>query len=101
MMTRSFVLGLCALAGLAVAGPREKAPSGRTRMGPPGADPRPLSAITKANTEFEVTMLKADTATIAAPYTPDAVFISPDGTATRGRAQIEKLYRDRFAKSSP
>jgi uncharacterized protein (TIGR02246 family) len=101
MMTRSFVFGLCALAALAVAGPTEKVPSGHTRMIPAGADPRLLSAITKANTDFEIAMTKADTTSIAAPYTPDAVFVSPDGTATKGRAQIEQLYRDRFAKSGP
>jgi len=27
--------------------------------------------------------------------------VSTDGTATRGRAAIEQLYRDRFAKSGP
>jgi len=70
-------------------------------MIPAGADPRLLSAIKKANTDFEVAMTKADTATIAEPYTPDAVFVSPDGTATNGRARIEQLYRDRFAKSGP
>jgi uncharacterized protein (TIGR02246 family) len=101
MMTRSLVFGLCALAALAVAGPTEKVPSGHTRMIPTGADPRLLSAITKANTDFEIAMTKADTASIAAPYTPDAVFVSPDGTATKGRARIEQLYRDRFAKSGP
>jgi uncharacterized protein (TIGR02246 family) len=101
MMTRSFALGLCALAALAVAGPTEKVPSGHTRMIPAGADSRLLSAITKVNTDFEVAMTKADTAPIAAPYTPDAVFVSPDGAATKGRAQIEQLYRDRFAKSGP
>ncbi len=46
-------------------------------------------------------MTKADTATIAAPYTQDAVFVSPDGAATKGRIQIEQLYRDRFARLGP
>ncbi len=46
-------------------------------------------------------MTKSDAATIAEPYVADAVFVSPDGTATRGRAAIEQLYRDRFAKSGP
>jgi uncharacterized protein (TIGR02246 family) len=101
MITRTLVSGLCALAALAVAGPTEEVPSGHTRMIPAGADPRLLSAITKANTDFEVAMTRADTASIAAPYTPDAVFVSPDGTATKGRAQIEQLYRDRFTKSEP
>ena len=44
-------------------------------------------------------MAKADTASIAEPYTDDAVFVSTDGTVTKGRARIEQLYRDRFAKS--
>jgi uncharacterized protein (TIGR02246 family) len=66
-----------------------------------GADPRLVSAIRKANSEFEAAMAKSDTAAIAAPYTAEAVFVGIDGTATKGRAQIEQLYRDRFAKSGP
>src|SRR5436190_22684888 len=66
---------------------------------PAGADARLLAAIKKANGDFEVAMTKSDAATIAEPYAADAVFMSPDGTATRGRAAIEQLYRDRFAKS--
>lgn len=101
MMTRALLLGSCAVAAVALAGTLEKPSSGHSRAVPAGTDPRLLSAITKANTEFEVAMTKADTATIAAPYTPDAVFISPDGTSSKGRDRIEQLYRDRFAKSGP
>lgn len=75
--------------------------SAATAEVPPGADPRLLAAIRKANGEFEVAMTKADVASIVAPYTADAVFVLPDGTALKGRAQIELLYRDRFAKSGP
>jgi uncharacterized protein (TIGR02246 family) len=66
---------------------------------PANADPRLLAAVKKANGDFEIAMTKSDTATIAVPYMADAVFVSPDGTATRGRAAIEQLYRDRFAKT--
>ena len=71
------------------------------RIAPPGTDPKLLAAIKKANTEFEAAMAKADTATIVAPYTADAVFVGIDGTAFQGRAAIERLYRDRFAKLGP
>jgi uncharacterized protein (TIGR02246 family) len=101
MMKKSFASGFFALAALVFAGPAATLPSERTPTVPAGADPRLMSAIKKANTDFEVAMTKADTATIAEPYTPDAVFVSPDGTATKGRVRIEQLYRDRFAKSGP
>lgn len=98
-MMKSFALGFCAIAALAWTGPDSN--SERTRAVPAGADPRLLSAITKANADFEIAMTKSDTASIVAPYTTDAVFVSPDGTATMGLAAIERLYRDRFARSGP
>ncbi len=98
-MTKIFALGFCAAAALAWAGADSN--SERTRVVPAGADSRLLSAVTKANSDFEIAMTKSDTASIVAPYTTDAVFVSVDGTATKGRAAIEQLYRDRFAKSGP
>src|SRR5215470_13662216 len=94
-MKRISALGLGAVAfAVAAAAPAwESAPA--------GADPRLLSAIKKANSEFEIAMTKSDVATIVAPYTEDAVFVTPDGTSIKGRAAIEQLYRDRFAKSGP
>jgi len=56
-------------------------------------------AIEKANSEFIVAMKTGDAATIAAPYTEDASFITIDGTCIQGRTEIEKMYRDRFARS--
>jgi uncharacterized protein (TIGR02246 family) len=53
-------------------------------------------AIEKANSEFEVAIKSGDTATIAAPYMEDGVFIGFDGTCTKGRTEIEKMYRARF-----
>ena len=44
-------------------------------------------------------MKTGDAATIAAPYTEDASFITIDGTCIQGRTEIEKMYRDRFARS--
>ena len=69
------------------------------RIVPTGTDPKLLAAIRKANSDFEIAMTKVDTVSIAEPYTNDAVFVSADGTVTKGRAAIEQLYRDRFAKS--
>jgi len=62
-------------------------------------DPKPDRAIEKANSEFIVAMKTGDAATIAVPYTDDASFITIDGTCIRGRTEIEKMYRDRFARS--
>lgn len=100
-MTKRVLLGFCAAALLAFAGSTAIIASEGPRVVPAGADPRLLAAIKKANSDFEIAMTKSDTATIAEPYTADAVFVSPDGTATKGRAAIEQLYRDRFAKSGP
>ena len=100
-MTKRVLLGFCAAGALAFAGLTTVIASEGTRVVPAGADPHLLAAVKKANSDFEIAMTKSDTATIAEPYTADAVFVSPDGTATKGRAAIEQLYRDRFAKSGP
>jgi len=56
-MNKSFRLGFAALTVLAFAGPLLA-----SENTPAGADPRLLSAIKKANSEFEVAMTKADIA---------------------------------------
>src|SRR3569832_326366 len=62
-------------------------------------DPKLDRAIEKANSEFIVAMKTGDAATIAAPYTENASFITIDGACIQGRTEIEKMYRDRFARS--
>ena len=61
-------------------------------------DPKLDRAIEKANSEFIVAMKTGDAATIAAPYTDNASFITIDGACIQGRTEIEKMYRDRFAR---
>jgi uncharacterized protein (TIGR02246 family) len=62
-------------------------------------DPKLDRAVEKANSEFTVAMKTGDAATIAAPYTEDASFITIDGACIQGRTEIEKMYRDRFARA--
>jgi len=62
-------------------------------------DPKLDRAIEKANSEFIVAMKTGDAATIAAPYTDNASFITIDGACIQGRTEIEKMYRDRFARA--
>jgi uncharacterized protein (TIGR02246 family) len=62
-------------------------------------DPKLDRAIEKANSEFIVAMKTGDAATIAAPYTENASFFTIDGACIQGRTEIEKMYRDRFARS--
>jgi len=100
MKKKALSSALCALAAWALMASPQKPPES-PRVMPPGTDPRLVSTITKANAEFNVAITKADVAPIIEPYAPDAVFVSIDGTAFRGRAQIEQLYRDRFAKGPP
>ena len=64
-------------------------------------DPKLNQAIQKANSEWAAAMKTGDAATIAAPYAEDAVFVGVDGTCTKGRSEIEKLYISRFQKNGP
>ena len=98
-MTKRLALGFCGVALLTFGGAAAILASEGPRIVPVGTDPRLLAAIRKANSEFEVAMTKADTTSIAEPYTTDAVFLNTDGTVVKGRDQIEQLYRDRFARS--
>jgi uncharacterized protein (TIGR02246 family) len=59
-------------------------------------DPKLHRAIEKANSEFVEATKTGNAAVIAAPYTDDAVFVGFDGACTRGRTEIEKMYRARF-----
>lgn len=61
-------------------------------------DAKLARAIRKANAEWATAVKTGDAATIAAPYADDAVFILADGTCVRGRAEIEKMYRERFER---
>ncbi len=58
-------------------------------------------AIEKANSEWAAAMKTGDPATIAAPYTEASVFVGFDGSCTKGRSEIEKMYRARFASRGP
>jgi uncharacterized protein (TIGR02246 family) len=98
-MMKRHAPGVLALAAFALAGAAATPSPERPQVAPAGTDPRLLSAIEKANTEFEAAMTKSDTATIVAPYAADAVFVTADGIAMKGLAAIEELYRARFAKS--
>src|SRR6186713_763928 len=64
-------------------------------------DPKLDRAVEKANSEFIVAMKTGDAAAIAAPYAEDASFIMIDGACVQGRTEIEKMYRDRFARFGP
>lgn len=99
-MTKRFASAVCALAASASMASAPK-PSESPRIVPAGTDPRLVSAIRQAGADFDVALTKGDVAPIVAPYTQDAVFVGIDGTAFSGRAQIEQLYRERFAKSGP
>ena len=64
-------------------------------------DPKLDRAIESANTEWAAAMKTGDVPTIGAPYTEDSVFVGIDGACTKGRAEIEKMYRARFASHGP
>ncbi|HJQ34785.1 MAG TPA: SgcJ/EcaC family oxidoreductase [Pyrinomonadaceae bacterium] len=61
-------------------------------------DAKLARAVRKANADWVTAVKTGDAATIAAPYADDAVFILADGTCIRGRAGIEKMYREGFER---
>jgi len=67
----------------------------------PSGDAKLDQAIEKANSDWAAAMKTGDSVTIAAPYADDAVFVGFDGSCTKGRNEIEKMYRARFERSGP
>ena len=67
----------------------------------PSGDAKLDSAIEKANSEFLTAVKTGDATTIAAPYAENGIFMMPDGSCIKGRAEIEKMYRTGFEKSGP
>jgi uncharacterized protein (TIGR02246 family) len=60
-----------------------------------------MPAIERANREWSRAMKSGDADAIAAPYAMDAVFVTADGSAIRGREAIRDLYRARLAGKAP
>lgn len=63
-----------------------------------GRDDALATAVRQANADWATAMKTGDAATIAAPYADDALFVLADGKTVQGRAAVEAMYRDGFAK---
>jgi ketosteroid isomerase-like protein len=53
--------------------------------------------IEKANSEWARAILTGDSKALSAPYSTNAVFIAPDGTAIRGKTGVRTMYARRPA----
>jgi len=53
--------------------------------------------IDKANSEWESAMVRGKADVMSAPYSKNAVFITPDGTAIHGRSGVKTMYSRRPA----
>jgi len=51
--------------------------------------------IDKANNEWSRAIVSGDPKRLSAPYSPNAVFIAPDGTAIHGKTGIRTMYARR------
>ncbi|HEV2678573.1 MAG TPA: SgcJ/EcaC family oxidoreductase [Aliidongia sp.] len=56
-------------------------------------------AIEAANHEWLPAIKQQDAKTLVAPYAENGIFLTKTGESVVGRAAIEKLYQDGFAKS--
>lgn len=53
--------------------------------------------IEKANSEWARAIVSGDPKALSSPYSVNAVFIAPDGTAIRGKAGVRTMYARRPA----
>jgi uncharacterized protein (TIGR02246 family) len=99
---RVAILSVVVAGALRAAPPQSAASS--SPAGPPPAKPTPPAvsaeadtAIRAANAQWLPAMKRRDVAAILAPYAEDALFVTSEGEALRGRASIADLYRKRLA----
>jgi uncharacterized protein (TIGR02246 family) len=85
------------LVTLVVAALLQAAPPASSRGATVPADAR--AAIARANDDWLPAMQRQDAKAIVEPYADDGVFVMPTGEAVKGRAAIEQLMRDRFART--
>ena len=57
--------------------------------------------IDAANAAWLPGMQRRDAGAIAAPYADSGLFVAGDGTVTRGRAAVARMYADRFTRLRP
>lgn len=100
------VLALAALT-LAAAPPRPLGAQRPTRPSPsePGAPFDTAAVLASARPEIEAAndawlagLRRRDATAIAAAYADSGLFVGPDGTVTRGRAAVERMYAARFLR---
>jgi ketosteroid isomerase-like protein len=53
--------------------------------------------IERANSDWERAIVSGDSKMLSAPYSKDAMFIAPDGTAIHGRTGVRTMYARRPA----
>ncbi len=100
-MIRRFVLA-AAVATLAACHPAAPAPS------PAPATLDTAAVIASARAEIDAAngawlpgLRARDAAAIVAAYADSGLFIGPDGSVTRGRAAVERMYASRFPRLRP
>ncbi|HLI11748.1 MAG TPA: SgcJ/EcaC family oxidoreductase [Alphaproteobacteria bacterium] len=83
-------------AGIGWAAASDHGPPNRAEAARMIAEAKP--AIEAANKDWLPAMQQQDAKRLAAPYAEDGIFLAASGAIARGRAAIEQMYLDRFAK---
>ncbi len=88
---------------LAQATPKSTAPgdSGRVRLDTAAILASARPEIEAANAAWLPGLRQHDAKSIAAPYAESGLFIAGDGTVTRGRDAVARMYEARFPKLRP
>ena len=102
---RTLVLGALMIAPtlLAQASPRSTAArdTGRVRLDTAAILASAWAEIDAANASWLPGLRQHDAKAIAAPYADSGLFIAGDGTVTRGRDAVARMYEARFPRLRP
>jgi uncharacterized protein (TIGR02246 family) len=92
----SVIVAIATMGYLAGQQPARQLAAGKAEKENPDA-----AAVKKAGQSFLKAYLAGDAKAMAAHWTENGEYFTDDGTQVRGRAEIEKLYKDLYAKKSP
>jgi uncharacterized protein (TIGR02246 family) len=76
-------------------------PAGQPAAAKPGGDSPDTAAVKSAGQSFLKAYLAGDAKAMAAHWTENGEYFTDDGTVIRGRAAIEKGYKELFGKKNP
>jgi uncharacterized protein (TIGR02246 family) len=96
-----FAIGSAVVALMTIGYLAGQQPPEKTAAGEGANENADMAAVKKAGQTFLKAYLDRDAKSMAAHWTENGEYFAGDGTLIRGRAEIEKAYKEQFANKAP